>query len=104
MREAAKRELETVEGRRALLRDLERDKDVLLESYADMMPEARNGLTPEERHRVYKMLRLVVVAHPDWTPDVNDVLTDLRLGTFEPMQTLSPRHPASSSRRPTTTS
>ena len=42
---------------------LEQDKDLLLDHYARMAPEALSSLTPEERHQVYKMLRLKVIAH-----------------------------------------
>ena len=37
---------------------MEKDRDALLESYALRAPEALDGLTPEERHQVYRMLRL----------------------------------------------
>jgi hypothetical protein len=53
------------------LEELERDKDALLESYVGMAPEALNSLTPQERHRVYKMLRVRVVAHVDGTLEVS---------------------------------
>jgi len=38
------------------------------------MPEALEALQPEERHRVYNMLRLRVVASQDGTPEVSGVL------------------------------
>jgi hypothetical protein len=34
------------------LRAFERDREALLENYAEMMPEALRSLEPEERHRV----------------------------------------------------
>jgi hypothetical protein len=37
---------------------MEKDRDALLESYTLRAPEALNALTPEERHQVYRMLRL----------------------------------------------
>ena len=47
-----------------------------------MVPEALDGLTPEERHRVYKMLRLSVLACSDRSLEVSGVLcTDPGLGT-----------------------
>jgi len=82
--ETAKRELETLDGRHERLRDLEHEKDVLLESYAGMMPEALDGLAPEERHRVYKMLRLTVLVRPDGTLEVNGIFGRQGLGTLEP--------------------
>jgi hypothetical protein len=50
---------------RERLEDLERDADALLEHYASMVPEALDELTPEERHRVYKMMHLNVVMSAD---------------------------------------
>jgi len=44
---------------------LERDKDTLLKSYATMAPAALDGLCAEERHRLYKILRLKVTLNPD---------------------------------------
>ncbi len=43
--------------------ELEQDKDALLESYAGMAPEARASLTPEERHKACRTLRLRVIAY-----------------------------------------
>src|SRR5918994_1980530 len=63
--ETARRELETLSHRRDKMVELERDKEALLESYAGMVPEALDGLAPEERHQIYKMLRLRVVANVD---------------------------------------
>ena len=37
---------------------MEQDRDALLESYALRAPEALDGLIPEERYQVYRMLRL----------------------------------------------
>ncbi len=37
----------------------------MLESYARMTNEALEDLTPEERHRLYKLLRLNVYSRPD---------------------------------------
>jgi hypothetical protein len=39
---------------------LEHDRDTLMESYAGSVGEALEDLSPEERHRVYKLLRLEV--------------------------------------------
>jgi hypothetical protein len=46
---------------------LEHDRDVLLEDYASQSPEALDSLTPEQRHHLYKMLRLRLVANEDGT-------------------------------------
>jgi hypothetical protein len=75
-REAAERELQALRSRQEVIEQLERDKDTLLDSYARMTPEALDTLTPEERHHVYKMLRLAVEVAPDGALDVSGVLGD----------------------------
>jgi site-specific DNA recombinase len=75
-REAAERELAQVEGRRCRIEELERDRDALLEHYAGMVPEALEELTGEERHQVYRMLRLIVYVHPNGDLDVEGVLRE----------------------------
>ena len=40
--------------------ELEQDRDILLESYAEMVPDALENLSGEERNRIYRMLRLEV--------------------------------------------
>jgi site-specific DNA recombinase len=71
VRKTAERELEALRNRKEHLDELERDRDALLESYALRTPEALDTLTPEERHQVYKMLRLKVVANADGTLEVS---------------------------------
>jgi site-specific DNA recombinase len=75
-RETAERELRALEGRREKLEALERDKDAVLDDYARMTPEALDALTPEERHRLYKILRLRVMAQPDGTAQVSGAFSD----------------------------
>jgi hypothetical protein len=48
----------------------------LLAKYAGMMPDALADLTPEERHHVYKMLRLNVLAYPVETLAVSGNFTE----------------------------
>jgi site-specific DNA recombinase len=62
-RRTAEQELAILKNRRQSIERLERDKDLLLDHYAAMAPEALGSLTPEERHQVYKTLRLKVIAH-----------------------------------------
>jgi site-specific DNA recombinase len=75
-RETAEKELRAVRARREVLEALERDRDALLESYASMTPAALDTLSPEERHNVYKMLRLTVEVFPDGSLDVTGILRD----------------------------
>jgi hypothetical protein len=62
-RRAAERELAILKDRWETIEQLESNKDLLLDHYAAMAPEALGCLTPEERHQVYKMLRLKVIAY-----------------------------------------
>jgi site-specific DNA recombinase len=75
-RETAEKELRAVRARREVLENLERDKDALLESYANMAPAALDALSPEKRHQIYKMLRLTVEVSPDGSLNVTGVLGD----------------------------
>jgi site-specific DNA recombinase len=70
-RETAQRELETLSRRREKIEELEHDRDTLLESYTGLVPEALDTLASEERHRIYKMLRLQVILCPDAPPVVS---------------------------------
>lgn len=77
VREAAERGLRAVEGREARLRDLEREKDALLEEHAGAMPEALEALTAEDRHEAYHALGLDVRSHKDGTLEVRGHLAGL---------------------------
>jgi site-specific DNA recombinase len=72
-RRTVERELTTLQSRREALEQLELDKEALLEHYARIAPEALDSLTPEERHRLYKMLRLEVLVRPDSSLEVSGV-------------------------------
>ncbi len=73
-RAAAERELEVLKGCRKRIEQLERNRHALVESYAGMAPAALGSLDPEERHRVYKVLKLRVEAFPDRTHRVSGVI------------------------------
>jgi len=64
-RRTIKSELEALEGRSRIFEDLERGRDAILESYARMLREELDVLSAEDRNRIYKMLRLEVILHPD---------------------------------------
>jgi hypothetical protein len=74
-RRSAAHELDAIRQLCERFEGLERDRDALLESYAGAVPEALEGLKPEERHRVYEMLRLRVVAHLDGTLEARGILS-----------------------------
>jgi hypothetical protein len=73
-RQTARRELAALGDRTERLQALERDRDALLKNYTEMMPEALDVLQPEERHRIYKMLRLKTVAFQDGALQVSGAL------------------------------
>jgi hypothetical protein len=83
-KEAAKANLKAARSRRARFESFERDKEALLEYHARLVPEDLDGLTPEQRRTLYRMMRLTVLATPDseliaeW--DCNDATTPL--GSF----------------------
>jgi hypothetical protein len=56
------------------LEQLERDRDALMEHYADVMPSSLDALTLGERHQLYKRLRLKVVAHSDNSLEVSGAI------------------------------
>ena len=64
-RKTAEQELRALQHRTEHLAQLERDRDTMLENYAGLMPEAIDALGPEERHQVYRMIRMGVY----WAPD-----------------------------------
>jgi site-specific DNA recombinase len=78
--QTARRELTALESRTERLWALERDREALLQNYAKMVPKALGALESEERHLVYNMLRLRVVAFPDGTLEISGALgEDLRV-------------------------
>jgi hypothetical protein len=75
---------------------------LVLEAYANVTAEALEELSPEERNKLYKMLKLRVVVGDDGTPEVSGVLCeDLELPA-EPGEISDTRNdvPASFRRRP----
>jgi hypothetical protein len=65
-KEAATTGSEAARSRRSRLEDFERDKEaLLLEYHVRLVPEDLDGLTPEQRRTLYRMMRLTVYASPD---------------------------------------
>jgi len=57
----------------------------LLEHYAGMVPNELDDLSPEERHRVYKMLGLGVTVQPSGVLEVSGTFGEaLELSEYEP--------------------
>ena len=59
-RRLAQAELERLLAHKERVEGLEQDRDALLESYAEKVPDALGDLSGEERNRLYGMLRLEV--------------------------------------------
>ena len=79
-RKTAEQELRALQGRTEHLTQLEYDRDSLLESYADILPEAIDALGSEERHRTYRMIGLEVHLAPDGSFEISgDVMSFSKL-------------------------
>jgi predicted site-specific integrase-resolvase len=63
-RKDTERTLEATQRRAEHLEHLEQNRNVLLEQYAGAVPEVLGALAPEERHRVYRIMRLRAVLAP----------------------------------------
>jgi hypothetical protein len=82
--EVARRELEAIDQRRERIKRLEEDAEDVMRSYAGALPEDLRTLDPEERHEVYRLLRLRVTAYPDGTLLASGALgEDQRVCTHE---------------------
>jgi hypothetical protein len=64
-RKIARQELVAIRDRREGVAELERDRDDLVGTYVGSPPDLLEGLEAEERHRIYRMLRLEVLAGAD---------------------------------------
>jgi G:T/U-mismatch repair DNA glycosylase len=60
-RQTAERELGALRRREERVEEMKGDRDAVLDHYAALAPEALDFLTSEERHQLYKMLRLKVL-------------------------------------------
>jgi rRNA maturation protein Nop10 len=87
-RETAQRELEAVARRQQRIERLQEDAEEVMRSYAGMLPENLQTLDPKDRHEVYRMLRLRVVAYPDGT-----LLASGALGEADRLYTLETTSP-----------
>jgi len=66
-RAAAERQLEAARSSLSRLEDMERGKDALISHYASLVPRGLAELSPDEKNRVYRMMRLRVFADRDGT-------------------------------------
>jgi hypothetical protein len=64
-RKTIEEELGRIRDRASHIERLEQDRDALLNHYSRIAANHLDELEPEERNRVYKMLHLTVLAHPN---------------------------------------
>jgi site-specific DNA recombinase len=60
IRRHAERELSSIQDHRERVEQLEADRDAIIQEMAETVPDALDGLSGEERNKVYRMLRLEV--------------------------------------------
>jgi hypothetical protein len=65
VREAAEQELESLRSRKERMEELEKDRDALVESWAELVPAGLEGLSGLECNKVYRMLNLLVSPSPE---------------------------------------
>ena len=61
----AQAELKTLADREERIKELEIDRDALLEQLIETVPDALDQLTPGERNDLYRMLRLQITPVPE---------------------------------------
>ncbi len=79
-RRTALQELEAARGRLEEVKGLERDRNALLEAHAGAPPESLESLHPEERHAVYRALRLAVRIGADGALTMSGVSGEVTFG------------------------
>ena len=91
-RKAAETELSALKNTRRRIEDLERDRDTLMESWVETVPEALEKLAAEEKNKLYRMLRLEATrAAEGWL--LNGVLCTEKLSSRSTPPASSPRSP-----------
>jgi hypothetical protein len=70
-RKSAQRELEALKHHRERIEELEWDKEALLDYYEGVAPGALDSLTPKERYRFYKLVRLQVRIYPGHVVEIS---------------------------------
>ena len=73
-RRAAETEIVHLRGRLERVEELERNRDTLLDDYANLIPEALQELGPEERRQIYAMLRLRIAVEIGGDMEITGVL------------------------------
>ena len=71
----ANSELTEAKARQERMRTVEADAEAVVSLYSSIVPQSLEGMTPEERHRLYRLLHLSVRVNPDGRMDVTGGLT-----------------------------
>src|SRR5918997_4979666 len=73
VRKTTQQELESSRRRRDRTAELERD-GTIMEQYVGLIPAILEPLVPEERHRVYRLLRLQAASGQDGNVEMSGVI------------------------------
>ncbi len=84
-RKSVEDDLARIESRTAHVDRLEHDRDDLLNHYSQIVPESLDALEPDERNRVYKMLKLTARAHENGSLELKWALGADLCGDNEPL-------------------
>jgi site-specific DNA recombinase len=80
-RTTAEQQIAALEGRLEHIRSLEEDRDAVLADLEAMAPKVLDCLDPQERHRIYRMLRLGVRLWPDRSLEITGAFPEpLKVG------------------------
>jgi site-specific DNA recombinase len=94
-RKAAEEEIGHLRGRLERVEELERNRDALLDGYANLVPQALQELGPEKRRQIYAMLRLRIVVDLDGDMAITGVIRAERI-----LCESGPTRPSTTSYRP----
>jgi hypothetical protein len=75
-RSVAERELKDLQNHKERMVELETDREALLDSLVSIAPDALDSLGSEERHHLYKILKLKVVVCQGGALDVSGMFED----------------------------
>lgn len=70
-------ELESISLHRQRLDELERSAEDLVRQYAAIVPESLDAISPEEKHQIYKTLKMRVLVNIEGTVKVETVLGEV---------------------------
>ncbi len=81
---AALKEVDSILRRGEQLEEMRRNRDALLSGLKEVTPRQIDGLSQEERRRIYQMVGLRATSGEDGSITVEGDLAGLHFGIFEP--------------------